>query len=187
MNKIGAKSLCGSRIGAGLRRDRPESLTHSSEETNMLRFKTMLCAAAVVAAMTGTASAQMADGTYTGIGQGRNGELAVEVTVKAGKLDAVKVVRHVETPGVSDAAVANFPAAIVAAQSTAVDSVTGASLTSEGIRTAVADAIRKAGGDPAQFATVVAKKKAAKKPKKAEEEEIDLDDMNLDEIPEIDE
>ena len=129
----------------------------------MLRFKTMLCAAAVVAAMTGTASAQMADGTYTGIGQGRNGELAVEVTVKAGKLDAVKVGRHVETPGVSDAAVANFPAAIVAAQSTAVDSVTGASLTSEGIRTAVADAIRKAGGDPAQCATGVAKKKAAKK------------------------
>lgn len=130
----------------------------------MLRFKTLLCAAAVSAAMAApTMAAQMADGTYTGVGQGKNGELTVEVVVKSGKLDAVKVVKHVETPGISDAAVTKFPAKIVAAQSTGVDAVAGATLTSEGIRTAVADAIRKAGGDPAAFATVVAKKKAAKK------------------------
>ena len=34
---------------------------------------------------------------------------------------------------------------------------------------------------------LIDKKKAAKKPKKAGGDEIDLDDMNLDEIPEIDE
>lgn len=34
---------------------------------------------------------------------------------------------------------------------------------------------------------LINKKKAAKKPKKTEEEEIDLDDMDLDEVPEIDE
>jgi hypothetical protein len=105
----------------------------------------------------------MTDGTYTGEGKGRNGTITVEVTVKAGKLDAVKVVKHTETVGISDAAVADFPKAIVAAQSTAVDAVAGATMTSEGIRTAVAQAIQKAGGDPAQFATAVVKKKAAKK------------------------
>lgn len=34
---------------------------------------------------------------------------------------------------------------------------------------------------------LINKKKAAKRPKKTEEEEIDLDDMDLDEVPEIDE
>ena len=122
-----------------------------------------LAALAVSAALCGSAFAAMTDGTYTGEGKGRNGTITVEVTVKAGKLDAVKVVKHTETVGISDAAVADFPKAIVAAQSTAVDAVAGATVTSEGIRAAVAQAIQKAGGDPAQFATAVVKKKAAKK------------------------
>ena len=122
-----------------------------------------LAALAVSAALCGSAFAAMTDGTYTGEGKGRNGTITVEVTVKAGKLDAVKVVKHTETVGISDAAIADFPKAIVAAQSTAVDAVAGATMTSEGIRAAVAQAIQKAGGDPAQFATAVVKKKAAKK------------------------
>lgn len=122
-----------------------------------------LAALAVSAALCGSAFAAMSDGTYTGEGKGRNGTITVEVTVKAGKLDAVKVVKHTETVGISDAAVTDFPKAIVAAQSTAVDAVAGATMTSEGIRAAVAQAIQKAGGDPAQFATAVVKKKAAKK------------------------
>ena len=122
-----------------------------------------LAALAVSAALCGSAFAAMTDGTYTGEGKGRNGTITVEVTVKAGKLDAVKVVKHTETVGISDAALADFPKAIVAAQSTAVDAVAGATMTSEGIRAAVAQAIQKAGGDPAQFATAVVKKKAAKK------------------------
>ena len=122
-----------------------------------------LAALAVSAALCGSAVAAMTDGTYTGEGKGRNGTITVEVTVKAGKLDAVKVVKHTETVGISDAAVTDFPKAIVAAQSTAVDAVAGATMTSEGIRAAVAQAIQKAGGDPAQFATAVVKKKAAKK------------------------
>lgn len=122
-----------------------------------------LAALAVSAALCGSAFAAMTDGTYTGEGKGRNGTITVEVTVKAGKLDAVKVVKHTETVGISDAAVTDFPKAIVAAQSTAVDAVAGATMTSEGIRQAVAQAIQKAGGDPAQFSAAVVKKKAAKK------------------------
>ncbi len=122
-----------------------------------------LAALAVSAALCGSAFAAMTDGTYTGEGKGRNGTITVEVTVKAGKLDAVKVVKHTETVGISDAAVTDFPKAIVAAQSTAVDAVAGATMTSEGIRAAVAQAIQKAGGDPGQFAAAVVKKKAAKK------------------------
>ena len=119
----------------------------------MKSFK-LLASIAAISAVFGCASTapSMTDGTYTGVGQGRNGELTVEVKVDAGKLSAVRVVKHVETLGISDAAVKQMPARIVDAQSLKVDAVSGATLTSEGIRTAVADAIRKAGGDPAAAA-----------------------------------
>ncbi len=122
-----------------------------------------LAVAALFSGSLAAATPTLKDGTYTGTGSGRNGEIAVELTVKAGKLATVNVVRHGETAGISDAALARVPAAIVAEQSTAVDAVTGATMTSDGIKAAVADAIRKAGGDPALFAVKkVGKKEAAK-------------------------
>lgn len=127
--------------------------------------KTMaaLAVAALFSGSLAAATPALKDGTYTGTGSGRNGEITVELTVKAGKLATVNVVRHGETAGISDAALARVPAEIVAQQSTAVDAVTGATMTSEGIKAAVADAIRRAGGDPALFAVKkVGKKQAAK-------------------------
>lgn len=127
--------------------------------------KTMaaLTVAALFSGSLAAATPALKDGTYTGTGSGRNGEITVELTVKAGKLATVNVVRHGETAGISDAALARVPAEIVAQQSTAIDAVTGATMTSEGIKAAVADAIRQAGGDPALFAVKkVGKKQAAK-------------------------
>lgn len=127
--------------------------------------KTMaaLAVAALFSGSLAAATPALKDGTYTGTGSGRNGEITVELTVRAGKLATVNVVRHGETAGISDAALARVPAEIVAQQSTAVDAVTGATMTSEGIKAAVADAIRRAGGDPALFAVKkVGKKQAAK-------------------------
>ena len=83
-------------------------------------------------------------GTYTGVGAGRNGDITVAVTVNENTIQAIQIVHHDETPGISDGAIADIPAAIVATQSLGVDSVSGATVSSEGI---VADAIAKAGGD----------------------------------------
>ena len=105
----------------------------------------------------------MADGTYEGVGAGRNGDIVVQMTVKAGKIADVKIVKHAETVGISDAAIATVPKAIVEAQSTGVDAVTGATMTTDGIKAAVAAAIKAAGGDPAEYAVAVVKKKAAPK------------------------
>lgn len=129
----------------------------------MTQFKHLAIALAVSTLMAGPVAAAMADGTYTGVGQGKNGDVTVELQVTGGKLAAVRVVKHVETPGISDAAMTQFPQRVVDAQSLNVDAVSGATLTSDGIRNAVADAIRKAGGDPAAFAAVAVKKKVAAK------------------------
>ena len=102
-------------------------------------------------------------GDIAGVGAGRNGDIVVQMTVKAGKIADVKIVKHAETVGISDAAIATVPKAIVEAQSTGVDAVTGATMTTDGIKAAVAAAIKAAGGDPAEYAVAVVKKKAAPK------------------------
>lgn len=88
-------------------------------------------------------------GTYTGKGKGMNGDVVVSVTFDKDAITAIEVTEHAETEGISDPAIANLPAAILAAQSTQVDVVSGATMTSNGIITAVNDAIVQAGADPA--------------------------------------
>ena len=78
-----------------------------------------------------------ADGTYTGSANGMGGALEVSVTVAGGKITAVDVLSHQETPGISDPALEKLPAAIVEAQSTDVDGVASATVTSNAIKGAV--------------------------------------------------
>lgn len=86
-------------------------------------------------------------GTYTGVGAGKNGDITVEVTFSADKIERITVVSHSETPSLSDAAIANIPTQIVESQSLGVDAVSGATYTSNGIVDAVADAVKQAGGN----------------------------------------
>ncbi|MBO4508334.1 MAG: FMN-binding protein, partial [Spirochaetaceae bacterium] len=83
----------------------------------------------------------IASGTYIGTAKGRNGEVAVNVTVTGGKIASVVVTKHEETPGVADPAITGIPAAIVKAQSTKVDAISGATLTSDAIKNAVDNAL----------------------------------------------
>lgn len=95
-------------------------------------------------------------GTYTGTAAGKNGDVKVEVTFSANAIDSVKVVEHSETAGISDGAIENIPTAIVENQSLAVDTVSGATITSEAILNAVADAVAQAGGDAEALKNVAA-------------------------------
>ena len=94
------------------------------------------------------------NGTFEATGQGRNGPIDVSVTFKSGKIQAVKVLKQSETVGIADTALKEFPQRLVKGNSTAVDSVAGATLTSNGIRQGVNETIRKAGGSPIDFAVI---------------------------------
>ena len=108
----------------------------------------VLCMAAYGAAPVQAENANLfTPGTYTGVGAGKNGDITVEVTFSAEKIERITVVSHSETPSLSDAAIANIPTQIVEAQSLGVDAVSGATYTSNGIVEAVADAVKQAGGD----------------------------------------
>ena len=78
----------------------------------------------------------------TGEGQGYNPDvpIVVEVTMVGDEITAIEIVEHDETEGIADPAFDETPDAIIDAQSTDVDVVSGATDTSEGIMEAVADA-----------------------------------------------
>ncbi len=77
------------------------------------------------------------DGVYEGAASGMGGDVHVTVTVEGGRITAVEVGEHNETAGLSDPAIEKIPAAIVEAQSTEVEAVSGATITSEAIKAAV--------------------------------------------------
>ena len=82
---------------------------------------------------------------YEATAQGRNADVTVRVTVSADKIEKIEIVKHSETPGIGDLAVNELPAAMLSAQTAAVDAVGGATMSSEAIKKAVAEALRKAG------------------------------------------
>lgn len=88
------------------------------------------------------------------MGAGKNGEGSIEVSVTlddAGVITDVEVTKNGDDAGISDPAVEGVPAAIVAANSLAVDAVAGATLTSNGILEAVEAALTAAGVDPSAY------------------------------------
>ena len=86
------------------------------------------------------------DGEYVTTAEGRNGEITVTTKFENQKIVSVTVDEHQETEGISDSAIENIPQRIVENQSTAVDVVSGATITSEAIISAVEQAITDAGG-----------------------------------------
>lgn len=84
---------------------------------------------------------QFADGTYEGEGTGFGGPIRVSVTFLDGLVTEILVLEHSETPGISDPAIEQIPAAMIEVQSTDVDVVAGATYTSEGLIEAVENAL----------------------------------------------
>jgi len=86
-------------------------------------------------------------GTYTAVTDGHNGDLTLEVEFSKNEILSVKITEHVESAGISDTPIERIPAMIVENQTLAVDTVSGATVTSEAILTAVSDCVKQAGGD----------------------------------------
>ncbi len=85
------------------------------------------------------------DGTYTGMADGFRPGLTVEVVIENGYIASVDVVAHNEkNERFYGEPIAVIPEEIVAAQSTDVDIVTGATFTSNGIKNAVNNALANA-------------------------------------------
>lgn len=92
----------------------------------------------------GTTKGQYKDGTYTGVGVGFRPGMQVSVTVKNGNISNIEITSNNDTPGYFDQASSVIPSEIIKAQSTSVDAVSGATRSSNGIMSAVEDALKNA-------------------------------------------
>ncbi|HWQ51238.1 MAG TPA: FAD-dependent oxidoreductase [Terriglobales bacterium] len=94
------------------------------------------------------ASAQQAEGTFTGTAKGFGGNVTVSVTLKDGAITEVAAEGPDETQGIGSKAIDELPAAIVKAGSAEVDGISGATFTSDAVKSAVQSALSKAKGGP---------------------------------------
>ena len=108
------------------------------------------CVCMLATMLTPAMAEGMKPGTYAATAKGMYDGLTVEVTVTENAIEKIEVTAHEETaPGWP--ALEKVPAAIVEAQSIAVDGVSGATMTSGGIKAAVEAALIEAGADMAAF------------------------------------
>lgn len=104
-----------------------------------------------------SAVAELNDGTYQAVTQGKIGPVTVEVKVEQGALAAVQVVSHSETTGLFEEAFEKLPAQIVENQTVNVDVISGSTVSSTALIDGVKDCIAQAGGIVENFMTAVEK------------------------------
>lgn len=91
-----------------------------------------------------TESGTYKDGTYTGSGTGFRGTVKVSVTIKNGKISSIKILSNKDDAAYFSRAKSGVIASILKKQSTNVDTVSGATYSSNGIIKAVRNALSKA-------------------------------------------
>lgn len=91
------------------------------------------------------------DGEYVTEVIGHEGTVKVATTFRDEKITAVKVLLHDETQGIGTYAIDGIPAKIVESQSINVDGISGATVTGNSIKSAVAEAVELAGGDISNY------------------------------------
>ena len=97
--------------------------------------------------------------TRTGEAEGYGGKLTVSVTMNGEDITSVKVVSHQETEGVGTRAIEALPPEIVKTDSTDVDVVSGATITSNAVIKAVNSLLPAAAGVSAKVQTLTASAK----------------------------
>ena len=88
--------------------------------------------------------ANFKDGTYTAVGTGIGGDVEVIAEVKDGEIVSITLGQHGETEGIFEGAVDGVIPEIIKGQTTEVDTVSGATITSNAIIEAVEDIMDQA-------------------------------------------
>lgn len=90
-------------------------------------------------------------GEYIAQVEGKDGPVKIKVTFSQSEITAIDILEQTETPGLGDEALKTVGEQIKAQQSLSVDTVSGATLSSQAMLTAVEDCVKQAGADPAQL------------------------------------
>lgn len=136
--------LYGTTVSASAGEDQTDT-TANSENVTTNSSSTTVTDTVVTKANLFLGSVDLKDGTYTGVADGYGPDLTVSVTVAGNVITDVQIVSHNEVGekhyGV---AIEAIPAAIVAQQTPVVDTISGATYTSNGVMQAVINALEPA-------------------------------------------
>lgn len=113
-----------------------------------------------------SSSVTFTPGTYTAEWQGKKGPVTVEVTFGEDAIQNVEVIAHHETPRISAVPFSVIPQQIVERQSVAIDTVAGATFSSNALLNAVRDCVEQADADP---------KALEIEPQKSEPQTVEID------------
>lgn len=81
------------------------------------------------------------DGKYLGQAEGHHGTIKVEVIIKNKVIAQIDIIEDQEIPGLRDIVYKKIPKAMIKKNTWEVDDISGATLTSTGLKNAVKDAI----------------------------------------------
>lgn len=84
------------------------------------------------------------DGEYQGEGAGKNGPVLVQIRIQDGFMDRIDVLEHSENVAVAEGAFDTLSKEMIKQQSSEVDTVAGATLSSRAYKDGVRDALQKA-------------------------------------------
>ena len=112
------------------------------------------CESASTAASAGSTAGGYTAGTYTATAQGINGDVTVTMTFGADKITDVVIDASGETESIGGAAAEQLATAIMDAQSSEVDAVAGATITSNAVKEAAGKCIAQAKGVDPESVTV---------------------------------
>ena len=141
----------------------------------MGKVKRVLAAAmtiVMIGALVGCKNSSAEGGnTYKKEVDGHNGKIVLEVKVEGENITDISVVEHSETVGISDEAINGIPKQIVENQSLAIDTISGATVSSNAILKGVEEALIEAGLDIESLKT---KKSETTELKQGETEETNI-------------
>ena len=121
-----------------------EETTQSTEEKGQQTSKTKKATKTESKKKAAKGNFDLEDGTYTGEGQGFGGKVVVEVTIESGEITCIEVKEAQKEDSAYLEMAKDIIEDIVDAQSADVDTISGATFSSTGIREAVTQALEKA-------------------------------------------
>lgn len=92
-------------------------------------------------------SGQWNDGTYTETAKGKKGSFEVCVTIKDGVISDISVGENQETPDKGGVVIDKLPGQMIYNQTYDVDAISGATVTSNALKEAVARCLEQASGE----------------------------------------
>ena len=105
----------------------------------MKKFAALVLAMLMV--LSSVSAMAMTAGTYEAAATGFHGDVKLAVTVDAEKITAIEVLEQSETEGIGSVALPTLVEAVLANQTIGVDSIAGATITSDAFKAAMTDAL----------------------------------------------